>query len=221
MNVNIKQSSKKDEKKENYWNWSVWIDTSREIIEKISYVEYILHSSFRNRVRKISSKSNNFKLSSKGWGEFKIYIKVFFEDNEEPILLCHDLKLFNNDENENNKTVFISSTLFDEENVEELTNALTKKKMKVKTQDMLESTSSSLDNVNESIKESDTFILYGADNLTRNQKYELDLAIEGEKEIIIKLDKEDEIDKHILDAKDLKNTNIKIFNNNNDIIENI
>ena len=221
MDIAVKQFASKARDRENYWNWSVWIDASKEVIEQINYVEYILHSSFPNRVRTRSSKRDHFKLSSKGWGEFTIFVRIYMHDSTEPSLYSHNLKLFDQEKKENNKLVFISSTLINNDKVEELTKELKQIKVKVKSQSTIDAGSNFSDSINKSIQESDTFILYGGvDDITRNQQYELDLAIKAEKRIIIVSDHE--IENLNLGSSISKTENdIRIVSSKDDIIKNI
>ncbi|MFX0199172.1 MAG: pYEATS domain-containing protein [Candidatus Hodarchaeota archaeon] len=70
------------ESKHNYdwYDWCVFVNEEREIIEKINSVEYILHPTFPNPIRIVRDKDHCFSLLSSGWGTFKIKIKVHMED---------------------------------------------------------------------------------------------------------------------------------------------
>lgn len=229
----IKQSSKREEEGKNYWSWSVWIDTSTEIINQIDMVEYILHPTFHNRVRRKTTKEDKFILSSKGWGEFMIHIKIYVSNKEEPILKKYYLNLFSDEKAEikpgvkvetgqkykssiKAKTVFISSAMSDYAKVEELTNELNKNKIDVKTQETIEIESNFTEDLNNAIEDSDVFVLYGLGKLTRSQETELNVAIKANKEIIIQVNDEEEIDRSIL--KNRKIENLKIIKTNNDIV---
>ncbi|WP_296703488.1 pYEATS domain-containing protein [Algoriphagus sp.] len=75
------------------WDWSIWIESSDSGLEQIDYVIYNLHSSYKNPVKKINSRTNNFRLDSSGWGTFTIYIRLHFLDKS--ILdLEHELELY-------------------------------------------------------------------------------------------------------------------------------
>ena len=212
--IGIKQSSSRE--KANSWNWSIWIESTTEIMNKIAFVEYILHPSFPNRIRKRTSKKSLFKLSTKGWGEFMIYVKIYFSNEEEPLLMKHYLKLFEEDKTSKSRSVFISSTLPDLDNVEKLTSELNEKNIDVKTQDTIEVTSNFIADAKTAINESDVFILYGFNNLTRNQEYELEIAIDAKKEVIIHTNNENILNKRILKMKDADQ--LKVFKTNNEII---
>jgi len=82
--------------RENYWKWSVELEAKEETLERVLFVVYTLHETFPNPIRRISSREDNFRLETSGWGEFMIYAKVLFEDKTQ-IRLTHWLELFNND----------------------------------------------------------------------------------------------------------------------------
>jgi transcription initiation factor IIF auxiliary subunit len=58
------------------WKWSVWVEGKPETIEQIDRVEYLLHPTFPNPLRVITNPASNFRLDSKGWGEFMVHAKV-------------------------------------------------------------------------------------------------------------------------------------------------
>lgn len=65
------------------WDWKVFIKASPQILREILYVEYTLHSTFPNPVRrvdKIGDLSYPFALEINGWGIFEIPIKVVFKN---------------------------------------------------------------------------------------------------------------------------------------------
>ena len=75
-NYVIRQSSKVNPKKEGYFNWDIWIENGTKDISEIDYVEYLLHSTFKNRLKEKKDPSNGFLLQSSGWGEFEIQISI-------------------------------------------------------------------------------------------------------------------------------------------------
>lgn len=75
-----------------WWEWGVKLTGSSAELDKVRCVEYKLHRSFRNPVRNICTRNNNFELKAKGWGSFTIPVKVMFKDGK-ILELTHDLKL--------------------------------------------------------------------------------------------------------------------------------
>ncbi len=79
---------------ENQWVWKVFIEATPETLSQIEYVEYKLHPTFHEPIRRINTRHNNFALSARGWKVFEIKIQVHFSDDTEKYL-THMLK-FNN-----------------------------------------------------------------------------------------------------------------------------
>jgi transcription initiation factor IIF auxiliary subunit len=77
---------------DDWWSWSVWLEGPKSELDKVKYVEYTLHPTFVDRVRKISSRGSKFKLSTGGWGVFPIYAQAVKRDGS-VTRLRHQLKL--------------------------------------------------------------------------------------------------------------------------------
>ncbi len=67
----------------NYYDWEVFVDEPKEVIDQIDYVTYFLHKTFPEPVRTVVDPQKDFSLNSRGWGEFDIGIKVTFKDGSE------------------------------------------------------------------------------------------------------------------------------------------
>lgn len=63
-----------------WYEWVVYVDEEAQILDKIEAVEYLLHRTFPEPLRKSTDRSSKFSLKSSGWGEFRILITVFFTD---------------------------------------------------------------------------------------------------------------------------------------------
>ncbi len=199
----VKQSKKKDSESNKYWFWSIWIDAKKESLDEIHNVEYILHPTFRNRVRNISSRKNKFKLSSKGWGEFTIFIRIYFKnENIKPLYLSHDLILFSSEDNQLQR-VFISSQIKDEANKNSLVERLENKDYIVSTLDTISSNSNFSESIVESIDESDVMIVMGSE-ITRSQEFDIFHALDSGKNIFIMSDKINERFKDIRHVKSME-----------------
>jgi transcription initiation factor IIF auxiliary subunit len=70
-----------------WYEWSVEVDPAAQALGNIEEVEYILHPTFPNRIRRETSSSNNFRLESEGWGEFDIAVNVYFKDGDEKTVI--------------------------------------------------------------------------------------------------------------------------------------
>ncbi len=75
-----------------WFEWTVFVDESEEVLEQIEAVEYLLHRTFPNPLRKQTNPEDKFSLSGSGWGEFSIKITVFF-DNGGRLETSYDLDL--------------------------------------------------------------------------------------------------------------------------------
>jgi len=73
------------------WEWTVFIETDPETLSQIEHVEYILHPTFPEPVRLVSTRHNNFAFTARGWGIFEIKIRVVFKNRTERYL-THMLK---------------------------------------------------------------------------------------------------------------------------------
>jgi transcription initiation factor IIF auxiliary subunit len=60
------------------YSWTVFIKASNETLNSIEYLEYTLHPTFPDNVRTSKSRENGFSISTNGWGEFLIYVRIHF-----------------------------------------------------------------------------------------------------------------------------------------------
>lgn len=70
---------------EGRWDWTVFIQAQSEVLKEINCVQYKLHPSFPNPVRKVCSTADPrypFGLSTNGWGTFQIGIEVTFKNDQ-------------------------------------------------------------------------------------------------------------------------------------------
>ncbi len=64
---------------DNWWNWSVWIEGSSEELNAVSSVEWRLHPTFANPIRRRDDRNTNFRLDTSGWGAFPIHASVYMK----------------------------------------------------------------------------------------------------------------------------------------------
>jgi len=64
------------------WDWTVYVTGPPATLNQIQCVEYTLHPTFPNPIRRVCARGKDpqkaFPLSSNGWGEFNIKVRVFF-----------------------------------------------------------------------------------------------------------------------------------------------
>jgi transcription initiation factor IIF auxiliary subunit len=60
-----------------HYHVGVWLEADDERdLERVEWVEYELHPSFRNRVRTSHNRANDFSITFWSWGTFHIQAKV-------------------------------------------------------------------------------------------------------------------------------------------------
>ena len=58
------------------YTWKMYLVGSDAALNRIRYVEYTLHPSFPNPIRKVTDRNSKFSLSGNGWGEFSVGVKI-------------------------------------------------------------------------------------------------------------------------------------------------
>ena len=76
--------SRFDREKHDYrvYAWCVFLDEPKSVLDDVIAVEYILHPTFPDPVRRISDRTHCFALESQAWGEFGIDIHIFRSGGE-------------------------------------------------------------------------------------------------------------------------------------------
>jgi transcription initiation factor IIF auxiliary subunit len=83
------------------WEWDAFLDSNQpKELDEIEYVEYVLHPTFDNPIREIKDRESNFRLSTSGWGTFKLKAFAYKKDGTK-IKLEHNLELYYPDEDPN------------------------------------------------------------------------------------------------------------------------
>jgi transcription initiation factor IIF auxiliary subunit len=77
---------------DNWWKWSVWLDGSGEELDQLEFVEWQLHPSFPNPIRRVTDRRTKFRLDSGGWGVFKIHASIQRKDGT-TLKMGHHLEL--------------------------------------------------------------------------------------------------------------------------------
>jgi transcription initiation factor IIF auxiliary subunit len=78
---------------EGWWDWAVWLKGPSDELDDVKYVEYILHPTFPNPMKKVKDRDSNFRLQARGWGEFMIAIRIHLKDDDDIIKMEHWLEL--------------------------------------------------------------------------------------------------------------------------------
>lgn len=62
--------------------WCVFLDEPKSVLDDVIAVEYILHPTFPDPIRRISDRAHCFALESEAWGGFGIEIRIFLSGGE-------------------------------------------------------------------------------------------------------------------------------------------
>lgn len=103
MSYTLRNSSKYLGKKgdTHWWTWTAFIEASNgDTLNDVKYVEYQLHSSFTNPIKKSRKSSDGFSITLKGWGTFLLRARVVYKDPEKPALSLTHTLLFEDGDNE-------------------------------------------------------------------------------------------------------------------------
>ena len=69
------------------WDWTIFLDADPDTLGRVAYVEYILHPTFPNPVRKVcKGPETRFSYSTNGWGTFTVKVKVEYKDSSVEML---------------------------------------------------------------------------------------------------------------------------------------
>lgn len=78
---------------EDRWDWEAFIDDEgKGDLSDVEYVEYVLHPTFLNPIRRIADPAGGFILRTNGWGTFELSAFVH-RKNGTIKKLTHNLKL--------------------------------------------------------------------------------------------------------------------------------
>lgn len=61
--------------------WMVEIAASPDVLERIDYVQYGLHETFREPIQIVRARDKKFPLGGQAWGTFDIQVTIYFTDN--------------------------------------------------------------------------------------------------------------------------------------------
>lgn len=80
--IKFKQS---DESGTEHYHLGVWLVADSEAeLDAVDSVEYFLHPTFRNRIRKSANRKNDFSVTFWAWGAFSIEATIHFVDPSVP-----------------------------------------------------------------------------------------------------------------------------------------
>jgi transcription initiation factor IIF auxiliary subunit len=74
-----------------WWTWSVWLDAAGDL-DRVQKVTWHLHPTFADPVREQTNRHEKFKLTTSGWGAFKVRADIAMDDGT-VVKLHHQLEL--------------------------------------------------------------------------------------------------------------------------------
>jgi transcription initiation factor IIF auxiliary subunit len=66
------------------WAWSAYLKGND--LNKVRYVDYILHTSFKRPVRTITEPEDGFRMDTAGWGSFELKAIAHCADGHKELL---------------------------------------------------------------------------------------------------------------------------------------
>ena len=93
MSAEFEIQQSEDYQGDNWWKWSVWLEGSDDDLNGVEYVEWTLHPTFPDPIRRQVNRSEKFRLDTGGWGTFPIRALIQMKDGTS-LRLMHRLKLY-------------------------------------------------------------------------------------------------------------------------------
>jgi hypothetical protein len=93
MSTEFRIQQSEDYQGNDWWKWAVWIEGSPPDLNQIVNVEWTLHPTFPNPIRKSSNRATKFMLETGGWGTFQIRARLQMKDGSIR-RLSHYLQLY-------------------------------------------------------------------------------------------------------------------------------
>ena len=75
-----------------WWTWSVWLEAPAGELDQVQKVTWRLHPTFPDPVKELTNRDEQFKLTTSGWGTFKVKADVAMKDGT-VVKLHHQLEL--------------------------------------------------------------------------------------------------------------------------------
>lgn len=88
----VRAANVAEELRPGWWRWTVFVEGSETALDRIRCVEYRLHPTFPDPVRRVCRRgtgSRAFALSSAGWGTFEVGLRLLLRDGTTEELRHH------------------------------------------------------------------------------------------------------------------------------------
>lgn len=91
--MHIKLKNRWDYQGDDWWEWEAFLDDEGTgDLEQVDHVEYVLHETFPNPVRRVDDPEGGFAMRTSGWGVFELVAFVYTKDGDK-IRLTHQLEV--------------------------------------------------------------------------------------------------------------------------------
>ena len=80
MAITVKNTATQAGERDGWYEWRVFLDGTDEELDGVQQVTYLLHPTFRDRVKVAHDRGSHFALSARGWGEFRVSATVQMKD---------------------------------------------------------------------------------------------------------------------------------------------
>jgi transcription initiation factor IIF auxiliary subunit len=75
------------------WDWEAFLeDEGTGELDRVESVEYVLHPTFPNPIRRVNTPQNQFALRTNGWGTFQLKAFVNLKGGKR-VKLTHELEM--------------------------------------------------------------------------------------------------------------------------------
>src|SRR5262245_9599074 len=80
-------------KEDDWWEWEAFLDDGGSgELSNVDFVEYILHETFPDPIRRITKPDGGFRMQTAGWGTFDLKAFAHLKDGKK-IKLKHEIQL--------------------------------------------------------------------------------------------------------------------------------
>jgi transcription initiation factor IIF auxiliary subunit len=174
------------------WRWAVWLDGPSAELDDVEEVVYTLHSSFPEPVQRITDRNTNFRLEERGWGEFRLGVRLRKRDGSEE-KLRHWLRFTDEAVPRSDRVarlpdvrrnVFLSFTVADTALAEAIYLALTKRGIQVSRSDDISAAGSMDSAAAAAIERSDAVVVIVTRRLSPWMGREIALSREAGKHVV-------------------------------------
>ena len=183
MSIRHKATPRKDSLE--FWDWEAWIEAAPSVLDSIQSVEYFLHESYPRPHRESKSRSSRFKISSYGWGEFRLRATVHLKTGaNENLERWVSFRAKGSQDNRNVKKVFMSYAASDSRVAQAARLALEADGIKVVSpEDLIPGIPWKLA-LKKEIQDSDAMLVITPENASDAIDAEITMAIESKKTVL-------------------------------------